>query len=230
MTRLNTCGIAPKERKKLSISFYNDSLYVFGSPSKFPNDMSEQMIYRLNLKNDEWSSYESFKDSIEDVKKQTKLYLKTKSISTGPKAFFFMEYANNNKLNENNEDFLENYELCSFDLSRNALEYYNIPNNDEIFPLKRTHFLLFNQNGQLLFLDNENFHKYDFIKKELKKINRGIILSPNSQWELMDFAFLNKSLYMLAREIEGIKLYFIEESELKEIKLKESNQNLDVFF
>ena len=139
-----------------------------------------------------------------------------------------MEYANNNKLNENNEDFLENYELCSFDLSRNYLEYYNIPNNDELFPLKRTHFFLINQNGQLFFLDNENFHKYDFTRKELKKINRGVILSQNLQWNLMDFAYLNKSLYMLAREEEGIKLYFIEENELTEIKLTESNHDLHV--
>ena len=226
--KLNTCGIAPKERKHLNCCYYNESLYVFGSPSKFHNDMSEQMIYRLNLKDEGWSSTESFKDNAEDIKKQTKFFLKSNYSTSGPKAYFFMEYTNNKTLNQENNEFLENYELCSFDFTKSTIEHYNIPSQDEIFPLKRNHFFLFNYIGQLLFFDNENFHRYDFTKKELKKINRGVVLNPKTAWDLMDFAFLNRNLYMLAREENEIKLYFIEETELNEMKLGEENLSLHV--
>ena len=122
-----------------------------------------------------------------------------------------------------NNDLLENYELCSFDFTKSSLEYYNIPNQQEIFPLKRLHYLIFNQNGQLLFFDNEVFHRYDFNKKELTKINKGVVLSPLNSWILLDFGYLNKNLYMLGREDDKIKLFFIAENELNEMKLMEEN-------
>jgi len=230
VTKLNTCGIAPKERKHLNCAYYSDNLYIFGSPSKFPNDMSEQMTYRLNLNNEEWSSIEIVKDNnLEDLKKQTRLFLKSNYVSNGTKAYFFMEYANNNKnLTQENSDFLENYELCSFDFTRSSIEHYDTPHIEELFPLKRSHFFLFNHTGQLLILDSENFQKYDFIKKEMKKLNKGIVLNPTNSWDLMDFAFLNRSIFMLAREETKIKLFFIEESELNEMKLNEENFSIYV--
>lgn len=225
--KLNTCGIAPKERKALNACFFNESLYVFGSPSKFPNDLSEQMIYRLNLKNEEWSSYE-YKENAEDLKKQSRLFLRTDFATIGPKAYFFMEFATNNKNIQENSDFLENYELCSFDFTKSLSEHLNIPNPNELFPLKRNHFFLFNETGTLFFLDNENFHRYDFNKKDLKKLNKGVVLNPKPEWDLINFAYLNKNIYMLSREEQKLKLYFIEEADLNEMKLDEENLTLHV--
>lgn len=193
--------------------------------------MSEQLIFRFNLKNEEWSSLESAKENNEDLKKTNKLFLRTSSAVYESKSFFFMEYANNKGLQtQENNDLLENYELCSFDFTKFSLEFYNTPNTEEIFPLKRAHFLVFNQNGQLLIFDNEILHRYDFIKSELTKINKGVILSPLNSWILLDFGILNKSLYMLGREDDKIKLFFISETELNEMKLMEENISLHVIF
>lgn len=191
--------------------------------------MSEQLIFCFNLKNEEWSSLESFKENQEDLKKTAKLFLRTSSAVFGSKSFFFMEYANNKALEtQENSDILESYELCSFDFTRFSLEFYNIPTQEEIFPLKRAHFLVFNQNGQLLIFDNEILHRYDFSRRELSKINKGVILSPLNSWSLLDFGLLDKSLYMLGREDDKIKLFFILETELNEMKLMEENISLHV--
>lgn len=193
--------------------------------------MSEDLVFRLNLKNEEWSSYyEPFKESLEDQKKNNKLFLRTHSAYNGSKAFFFMEYNTNiSKLsNVENEEFSESFELCSFDFTKCTMEFYGVPNQKELFPLKKDHVLLFNQNSQLFFLDSERFHRYDFIKKELTKINKGVVLSPADDWKLLDFGFLNKNLYKLCKEDNKIKLFFIGENELNEMKMTDENISLYV--
>ena len=187
------------------------------------------MIYCLNLKNEEWSSFE-FKEIGEDPKKQSRLFLRTNFATFGPKAYFFMEFAMNTKNMQENSEYLENYELCSFDFTKSVIEHLDIPSQNEMFPLKRNHLFLFNPSGVLFMIDSESFHKYDFSKKELKKVNKGVVLNPKPDWDLTNFAFLNKNMFMLSRDEEKLKLYFIEENELKEMKLGEENLSLHVRF
>lgn len=56
LIKLNTCGISPKERKYLNCCLYNENIYLFGSPSRFSNEHSETLVFKLNLKTEEWTA------------------------------------------------------------------------------------------------------------------------------------------------------------------------------